>query len=156
MQRYSMWARESSRPSTAFWYLRSLIRSARAARTPGSGRAYEEDTAYAYISAEALPFLGESAQLDQLKLTAVDDFDRRSIERTATGVAAFVQGVVVENIQIPPPLQHPHQSPMDTLLFMFLVFGGVTLVLSAILVAAMLNQMLTPQIPQIASTRVAG
>jgi putative ABC transport system permease protein len=125
---------------------------------PGLSPASEEDSAYAYISAEALPSLGEPAQLDQLKLAAVDDSDRQSIERTATGVAAFLQsqGLVVDNIQIPPPLQHPHQSQMHTLLFMFLVFGGVTLVLSAILVAAMLNQMLTQQIPQIGILKVLG
>jgi putative ABC transport system permease protein len=124
---------------------------------PGLSPATEEDSAYAYISAEALPALGEPAQPDQLKLI-VDASDRQGIERTATGVAAFLQsgGLVVDNIQIPPPLQHPHQSQMDTLLFMFLVFGGVTLVLSAILVAAMLNQMLTQQIPQIGILKVLG
>ena len=73
---------------------------------PGLSPATEEDSAYAYISAEALPSLGDPAQRDQLKLTVVDDSDRQGIERTATGVATFLQaqGLRVDNIQIPPEL----------------------------------------------------
>jgi putative ABC transport system permease protein len=130
---------------------------------PGLSPATEEDTEYGYISDSALATLGESAALDQLKLV-IDDgsgtpsADRNAIEETASRVSNLLQsqGMQVKNIQIPPPYQHPHQSQMDTLLFMFLVFGGVTLLLSAILMAGLLNQMLTQQIPQIGVLKVLG
>jgi putative ABC transport system permease protein len=125
---------------------------------PGLSPATEEDSAYGYVSDSALAVLGESPALDQVKLLVADGSSRQAIEQTAGPVAAWLlsEGLVVDSIQIPPPYQHPHQSQMDTLLFMFLVFGGVALVLSAILVASMMNQMLTQQIPQIGVLKVVG
>ena len=140
-----------------------VMRIAGAVHDPGLSPATEEDSAYGYISDTALSTLGESAALDQLKLVVGDSFgtpsaDRAVIEQTASRVSALLQsqGAQVKDIQIPPPYQHPHQSQMDTLLFMFLIFGAVTLVLSAMLMAGMLSQMLTQQIPQIGMLKVLG
>src|SRR5262249_14675862 len=89
---------------------------------PGLSPAAQEDSASGYLTAAALASLGESAALDQLKIVVADatdssapSADRAAIEQTASRLATWLQarGVQVNQIQIPPPNQHPHQSQMD-------------------------------------------
>ncbi|HSK87559.1 MAG TPA: FtsX-like permease family protein, partial [Anaerolineales bacterium] len=109
---------------------------------------------------------GQPVALDALKIQVADQpgltvpgRNREVIVDTSLELADWVQqtyGVSVREIQIPTPYSHPHQAQADSLLLGLLVFGVAGLLLSAILVATMLNGLFTQQIPQIGIMKAIG
>jgi putative ABC transport system permease protein len=128
--------------------------------------AYTGLQGYGYISTNSLPYLGKQPVLNQLAITVADkagqtesSHDRDVIVHTALGLAdrlKGVSGVEIEEIAVPLPDQHPHQPIANMLLTALLAFGGLSLLLSAILIAAMFNGLLTQQIPQIGILKAIG
>jgi putative ABC transport system permease protein len=133
---------------------------------PSLAPAYEEQKGYGYISTATLPLLGKQPVLDELAITVADQpggtmpsHNRDVIVRTALHLADRLKqtlGMGIEQIQVPPPYQHPHQGQMNTLLMAILAFGALSLLLSAILIATMFNGLLTQQIPQIGILKAIG
>jgi putative ABC transport system permease protein len=132
---------------------------------PSLSPAPQEQTARAYLSAAALPGPGGKALLDQLKLQVADpgqatpSRDRDAVVAVAGEVGAWLQrqyGLAIREIQVPKPYAHPHQWQADTLLLSLLAGGAAALLLSAILVATMLNNLFTQQIPQIGIMKAIG
>jgi len=125
----------------------------------GVAPAWQEQTGSVYITPATLAMLGEPADLDLLKIAVKDDpFDAAAIERTAQSVSAWLaqQGVVVEEIQIPPPGQHPHQALMNLLALVLLLFSLLALALSGLLVATMISAMLARHVRQIGAMKAIG
>jgi putative ABC transport system permease protein len=78
---------------------------------------------------------------------------------TALDLAAWLEqtyGAATLEIQAPEPYAHPHQAQADSLLLGLLIFGVAGLLLSAVLVATMLNGLFTQQIPQIGIMKAIG
>jgi putative ABC transport system permease protein len=131
---------------------------------PSLAPAYEEQKGYGYVSTATLPLLGKPPVLDELAITVADQpggtvpsHNREAVVRTALHVASRLkQTLGIAQIQVPPPYQHPHQGQMNALLMTFLVFGILSLLLSAILIATMFNGLLTQQIPQIGMLKAIG
>jgi putative ABC transport system permease protein len=115
----------------------------------------QETVGYGYVTPALLESLGEESTLDDLKITVGDG---QAIEFIAQRIAASLasQGIKVDRIQIPPAKQHPHQTQMDTVVTLLLLFGLMAFVLSTILMATMLGSMLAQQIRQIAVMKVVG
>src|SRR6266511_2698114 len=128
--------------------------------------AFQEQTGHAYMSAASLPSLGKPVALDALKIQVADQpggttpsRNRETIVAAARDLALWLQqtyGVAVDEIQVPAPYQHPHQQQMNTLMQGLFTFGLAGLLLSAILVATMLNGLFTQQIPQIGIMKAIG
>src|SRR5258706_3808142 len=128
--------------------------------------AYTGLQGYGYISTDSLPYLGKQPVLNQLIFTVADQagqtepsHDRDVIVRTALSLAGKLKGIPgikIEEIAVPLPYQHPHQPIANMLLTALLAFGGLSLLLSAILIAAMFNGLLTQQIPQIGILKAIG
>jgi ABC-type antimicrobial peptide transport system, permease component len=77
----------------------------------------------------------------------------------AGDVAEWLQaehGLAIGEIQVPEPYEHPHQGQADALLLALLAGSGIALLLSTILVATMLNNLFTQQIPQIGIMKAIG
>lgn len=133
---------------------------------PSLAPAYEEQKGYGYISTATLPLLGKPPVLDELAITVADQpggtvpsHNRDTIAHTALHLAdrlKHMPGIGIEQIQVPQPYQHPHQGQMNALLMAFLVFGILSLLLSAILITTMFNGLLTRQIPQIGMLKAIG
>ncbi len=126
---------------------------------PGLAPAWQERMGYGYITPATLEWLGESGVLDELKIIVSDGTDDpAAIERTARELAGWLeaQGREVHEIQIPPPLKHPHQSQMVAILLMLLIFSVMALALSAILVATMIAGLMAQQIRQIGVMKAVG
>jgi putative ABC transport system permease protein len=126
---------------------------------PGLAPAWQEQTAYGYITPSTLVKLGESSNLHILKITVKDQpFNKESIEKTAGALAAWLkqQGYEVDNIRIPPPGMHPHQSQMNSILMMLLIFSFLALILSAILTATLIGGLLAGQVRQIGIMKSVG
>jgi putative ABC transport system permease protein len=133
---------------------------------PSLAPAYEEGKGYGFVSTATLPLLGAEPMLDQLVVTVAaapgemtPSRDRDAIVRTALGLADRLQqasGLAIQQIAVPPPYQHPHQAQMNAVLAAILAFGALALLLSAVLIATMINGLLTQQIPQIGILKAIG
>ncbi|TDO48465.1 putative ABC transport system permease protein [Kribbella sp. VKM Ac-2527] len=125
----------------------------------------QEQRGRGYLSLTTLADAGGPALLDQLKLQVSDpgdttaSRDRDRVVAVANDVGELLQrqyGVQVAEIQVPEPYAHPHQWQADVLLLTLLTGAGAALLLSAILVATMLNNLFTQQIPQIGILKAVG
>jgi putative ABC transport system permease protein len=126
---------------------------------PGLAPAWQEQTVYGYVSPATLAWLGESSTLQILKITIKDQPGNLSaIDATVSALAVWLkgQGRSVEEIRVPPPAMHPHQSQMNSILVMLLVFSLMALVLSAILTATMIGGLLAQQVRQIGIMKAIG
>ncbi len=126
---------------------------------PGLAPAWQEQMIYGYITPSTLAWLGESDTLHILKVTIKDQPENISaIDSTVANLASWLraQGRTVGEIRIPPPDKHPHQSMMNSILLMLLIFSLMALVLSAILTATMIGGLLAQQIRQIGIMKAIG
>jgi putative ABC transport system permease protein len=142
------------------------LRITGAVYNPGLAPSFQEQKGHGFMSAASLPGLGMPLALDALKLQVADEpgsttpsHDRDVIVAKARELAGWLEqsyGVTISEIQVPTPYAHPHQAQADSLLLGLLVFGGAGLLLSAILVATMLNGLFVQQIPQIGIMKAIG
>jgi putative ABC transport system permease protein len=132
---------------------------------PSLSPAPQEQTGRGYLSTASVPGPGGQASLDQVKLQVADpgqtipSRDRDAIVAVAGQVGQWLQrdyGLAVREVQVPTPYAHPHQWQADALLGSLLAGGAAALLLSAILVANMLNNLFTQQIPQIGIMKAIG
>jgi putative ABC transport system permease protein len=142
------------------------LRVAGVAHDPSLAPASQEQKGYGFLSAASLPLLGEPAVLDEVKIQVTDRPGQATPSRDRTVIAAAgrdlgdwlqrTRGLAVREVQVPQPYAHPHKGQLDALLLALLVFGAAALLLSAILVATMLNGLFTQQIPQIGIMKATG
>jgi putative ABC transport system permease protein len=126
---------------------------------PGLAPAWQEQTVYGYITPATLAWLGEGHTLHILKVAVQDQpGNSAAIESAVGSLTGWLQerGSKVEEIRIPPPMMHPHQSQMNSILVMLLAFSLMALVLSAILTATMIGGLLAQQIQQIGIMKAIG
>lgn len=132
---------------------------------PSLAPAPQQQTAQGYLSTASLAALGEADSLDQLKIQAAEpgrttpSRDRDAVVAVAGDVAQWLErerGLTIREIQVPTPYAHPHQGQANALLGALLIGAGAALLLSAILVATMLNSLFTQQIPQIGILKAIG
>jgi putative ABC transport system permease protein len=122
--------------------------------------AWQEQRGYGYITPDTLAWLGEPPTLDQLKISVADQdrFDADAIERTARQLSGWLQsqGRSVEEIRIPPPGEHPHQRLMNALVTVLLLFSGLLLALSAVVIATLVTGMVSRHVRQIGAMKAIG
>jgi putative ABC transport system permease protein len=126
---------------------------------PGLAPAWQEQSAYGYITPATLAGLGGNPKPELLKLViknALYDQDKVDASVTALARELRAQGQEVHLVQVPPTGRHPHQSQMTAVLAMFLTFAVLALILSAILTASMIDGLLAGQIRQIAVMKAIG
>jgi putative ABC transport system permease protein len=126
---------------------------------PGLAPAWQEREGYGYITRATLALLGEQPVLGELRVTTSDTaFDLKSIEAKAQELARWLaaKGRTVEQIRVPPPGRHPHQSQMMGVLFLLLAFSAMALLLSGILVATTVSAILARQIREIGVMKTVG
>jgi len=125
----------------------------------GLAPAWQGQELYGYVTPSTLASLGESDTLHIINIVVKDQpRNIAAIDSTVSDLAKWLkgQGRTVEEIRIPPPGMHPHQSQMDAVLVLLLVFSLMALVLSAILTAAMIGGLLAQQVRQIGIMKAIG
>ncbi|MBI5363373.1 MAG: ABC transporter permease [Planctomycetes bacterium] len=138
---------------------RCSIRPAGTVTDPGMAPAWQEQSAYAYATPATLQALGITVELDLLLVSVRERAtDAEHIERCARDVAAWLEarGTRVAELRVPPPGEHPQQRLMHALALVLLAFGGLALVLSALLVATVLTGMLARHARQIGAMKAIG
>ncbi|HET9954023.1 MAG TPA: ABC transporter permease [Polyangiaceae bacterium] len=126
---------------------------------PGLAPAWQEAEGYGYITPATLAALGESAELRELRILVGDrPFERAAVDARVVETSRWLRerGVRVVEARVPPPGKHPHQTQMYGVLFLMLVFAGLTLVLSGVLVATSLAGMLARQVREIGIMKTLG
>lgn len=126
---------------------------------PSLAPAWQEQTVYGYVSPATYAALGGTPQLDLLKVVVRDAaHDQARVDAVIARIAANLRenGVTVHQVQAPPTGRHPHQTQMTAVLAMFVIFTLLTLVLSAILTASMIDSLLAQQKRQIAVMKAIG
>jgi putative ABC transport system permease protein len=125
----------------------------------------QEQTGRGYLSTASLPGPEGQPLMDQLKIQVADpgqttpSGDRDTIVAVSSDVGEWLEtkhGLAIREIQVPTPDAHPHQWQADALLLSLLAGGTAALVLSTMLVANMLNNLFTQQIPQIGIMKAIG
>lgn len=142
------------------------LRISGAVHTPGLTPAFQEQRGHGFMSTTSLPGLGMPVELNTLKIQVADGAglttpsrDRELIVAAAIDLASKLradQDLAIEEIQVPEPYAHPHQAQMDSLMAGLFAFGAAGLLLSALLVATMLNGLFTQHIPQIGIMKAIG
>lgn len=130
---------------------------------PSLAPAWQEQTAYAYITPATLQLISGVEKLTTLKILVKDEagklsYDQKQIDATVSQLASWlkVEGHTIKSIQVPPPGKHPHQGMMTGVLLLLLTFSFTALVLGAILTATMINSMLAQQVRQIGVMKTIG
>ncbi|MDP2339995.1 MAG: ABC transporter permease [Deltaproteobacteria bacterium] len=125
---------------------------------PALAPAPQERQGYGYIDRDTLAQLGGGHALHALWLGFDDETSLAAIEGSAAGVAAALSkdGHGVHQLRVPPPHQHPHQRQMRTILWMMLSFSGLSLLLSAVLMATSLGSMMARQVREIGVMKAVG
>jgi len=100
---------------------------------PGLAPAWQEQMVYGYVTPSTLAWLGEDVTPHILKIIVKDQ--PRNIAAIDSTVSTLVnwlkgQGRRAEEIRVPPPGMHPHQSQMNSILILLLAFSMMALVLS--------------------------
>jgi putative ABC transport system permease protein len=141
------------------------LRVADAVYDPSLSPSPQEQRGRGYLSTASLATPGKPVLLDQLKLQVADpgrttpSRDRDAVVAMAGEVGEWLRrdhGLAIREIQVPTPSAHPHQWQADALLGSLLAGGAAALLLAAILVANMLNNLFTQQIPQIGIMKAIG
>ena len=126
---------------------------------PSLAPAWQEQTVYGYITPATLAWLGEGDALHILKIgLRGQPADATVIAENMRDLSSWLtqQGYRVDEVRIPPPLKHPHQSQMNAVLTLLLVFTVLALLLGAVLTATMINGMLAQQVRQIGIMKALG
>lgn len=126
---------------------------------PSLAPAWQEQTAYIYLSSLTAVQLGLPLAPELVKVIVRDaTLGQDHIDGVVSGVARRLVdlGVTVHQVQIPPVNLHPHQSQMNGVLGMFMMFAILALILSAVLTAAMVSALLAQQVRQIAIMKAIG
>lgn len=138
---------------------RRQLRVAGSVHDLGQAPAWQDGLVYGYVTPKTLATLGFAAEPTELRI--VVDGDRLNpdhINTVALTVADNLRthGVRVSRVLTPVPGEHPHQSQMDSLLWVQQAFGVLALVLSGLLVAALISALLAGQVRQIGALKAVG
>jgi putative ABC transport system permease protein len=126
---------------------------------PGLAPAWQERMGFGYVTRATIARLGEPPSLHELRVEVREGTrDREAIEATARRLSRWLgeRGHRVQEIRVPAPGKHPHQLQMVTVLVMLTSFALMSLVLSAVLVAANLAAILARQVREIGVMKTVG
>ncbi|MBU0644811.1 MAG: ABC transporter permease [Alphaproteobacteria bacterium] len=126
---------------------------------PSLAPAEQEQTIYAYLSQQTFIALGGQSALEWIKVLVADDpFDQTLVDQTLAGIAIALEaeGHNVHLVQAPNAGLHPHEGQMRGILGLFLAFGVLAFLLSAVLVSITVEGLMAQQIRQIAIMKTIG
>lgn len=116
--------------------------------------------AYAYVNADTLEWLGGPRDYNQIQFTVSDGrTDVAHIQAVAAQVERVVErsGRAVINTDVPtPPLQHPAEAVLPTVLLVLTTLGVLALLISGFLIINTISAILTQQTRQIGIMKALG
>ncbi len=134
---------------------KSSVRIGGVVHDAGQAPGWQDNSGYAYASAQTLAGLGLTDALDELRITVPGD--RAYASRIAEVLAARFasEGRMVRRIEV-PVREHPHADHMRALLTLVTIFAGLALALAAALTATVISGLLARQVRQIGIMKSIG
>lgn len=125
---------------------------------PALGPADTEHIVYVYMSQATFLELNESLGESFIKFTVLpEQLNTTAIENIAADIVKNLEPLmVVHEVRVPPPAQHPHQTQMTSGLRMLLLFSVLAVVLGAVLIATTIWGLLAQQVRQIGIMKTIG
>lgn len=115
---------------------------------------------FGYVDADTLAWLGAPTTYNQLLFVSSGDrYDVVALQRVASRVEQVVKrsGREVINTDVPdPPMQHPAEVILPTLMFILSLLGVLVLVISVFLIINTMSAILTQQTRQIGIMKAIG
>ncbi len=114
---------------------------------------------FGYITFDTLEWLGGTRGYQQLAIVVEGDrTDPEHIRHVAAAVERLLKrsGREVYTIEIPPPLQHPVEILLPTMMAIMTTIGSLALVISTFLIINTINAILTQQTRQIGVMKAIG
>jgi putative ABC transport system permease protein len=121
--------------------------------------AWQEQTGYGYVTRATLIGLGYPVVMDELRvLFAGAPETTAEIDARALDLAGALQsgGAHIHSVKVPPLGQHPHQGLLASGLRNYVTLALFSLVLAAVLVAAVLSSILARQVREIGVMKTIG
>ncbi len=114
---------------------------------------------FGYITFDTLEWLGGTRGYQQLAIVVEGDrTDPEHIRHVAAAVERLLKrsGREVHTVEIPPPLQHPVEILLPTMMAIMTTIGSLALVISTFLIINTINAILTQQTRQIGVMKAIG
>ncbi len=129
-----------------------------AVHDPALAPADTEHIIYVYMSRATFLDLNEFPSENFIKFTVFpEQLNASVIENIAADVVKNLKPhMVVHEVRVPPPAQHPHQTQMTSGLRMLLMFSVLAVVLGAVLIATTIWGLLAQQVRQIGIMKTIG
>ena len=126
---------------------------------PSLAPAAQEQTVYVYVDQATFRALGGASDFAMIKLQVAENpFDQAHVDATLISIATALRagGANVHLVQSPNAGMHPHEGQMRGILTLFLGFGILAFLLSAVLVSVTVEGLLAEQVRQIAIQKTIG
>jgi putative ABC transport system permease protein len=126
---------------------------------PGLPPSWVEGMVYGYLAPATVAAFGVTAAPAELRILVDGDrADPAHIRSVADAVAQRLTstGVRVATVDVPEPGAHPHQAIMNGMLRLELLFGGLALLLSVLLIVTVVSGLLAGQVRQIGAMKAVG
>jgi putative ABC transport system permease protein len=126
---------------------------------PGQAPSWMEGILYGYVSRDFMKRMNITGLPAELKFTICKNkYDLIAIENTLNEVVSLFEktGIKVLRTEILPPGKHIHQSQMDSLMFLLMMFGVLALLLSCFLIINMIMAIMAKETRQIGVMKAIG
>lgn len=123
----------------------------------GLAPGWQDNNGYAYASPETLQMLGQTARLDELRITLAPETDKAQVAKIAVDLSEWLklENQVIRRIEL-PIVKHPHADLMNTLLTLLLIFSVLALLLSGVLTVNVMAALMAKQMRQIGIMKSVG
>lgn len=128
-------------------------------QAPGMHPAWMDGLVYGFITPETLTILGVPAEPGEIMFVVSGDrFNEAYIRDVAASVKNWCtdNGYTVSRVTVPTPGKHPNGDQMNAILFLFGVFGLLSLFLSSLLVFNIISSLLSGQVKEIGIMKAIG
>jgi putative ABC transport system permease protein len=126
---------------------------------PGLAPASMEHFAYGFVSKDALKWLGDDLNFNELRVVvSKNQFNENHIRNIAANTKKWCiqKGYKIDGIDIPKPGQHPHAGQLLSFIFLLQACALLSLIMSSVLVVNMISAMLAGQVRQIGIMKAIG
>jgi len=134
------------------------LRIAGTSHAPGIPPAWMEHMVPGFVAWDSNARGEGSGETGQLRVVTTHPLDEGDIRDRADTARALLErnGLRVSRVNVPPPGQHPHAAQMAAFRFLLLAFGILSLVLSAVLAAAMVHAFMAEERRQVGVMKAIG
>jgi putative ABC transport system permease protein len=134
------------------------LRVAGTAHAPGMPPAWMEHMVPGFVAWDSQVRGEDAGETGQLRIVTEHALDEGYIRERADSARALLERnrVSVTRVTVPTPGEHPHAGQMAAFRFLLLAFGLLSLALSAVLVAAMVNAFMAEERRQVGVMKAIG